>query len=39
MRRAAAPGRPRQGPTKDYEGAFSWPLEGRSPYPASEVLS
>jgi len=36
--RAAAPGRPKQGPTKGREGAPSWPSEGRSPYSASGVL-
>ncbi len=34
MRPAAAPGRPKQGPTKGHEGASSWPLEGRLPHPA-----
>ena len=37
--RAAAPGRPKQGPTKGHEGASSSPLEGRSLYPACGVLS
>ena len=38
-KRAAAPGRPKQGPTKGHDVAPSWPREGRSPYPASGVLS
>jgi hypothetical protein len=37
--RAAVPGRPKQGPTTGHEGATSWPLEDRSSYPASGVLS
>ena len=37
--RAAAPGRPKQGPTKGHEEASSWPLEGRSTCSASGVLS
>ena len=37
--RAAAPGRPKQGPTKGHEGAPSWPLEGRSPYSVIGVPS
>ena len=37
--RAAAPGRPKQGPTKGHAGAPSWPGEGRSPYPVIGVLS
>ena len=39
MARAAAPGRPKQDPTTGHEGAPAWPWEGRSPYPASGVLS
>ncbi len=30
--RAAAPGRPKQGPTMGHAVALSWPEEGRSPY-------
>ena len=37
--RAAAPGRPKQGPTTGHELASSWPGEGRLPYPAIGVLS
>ena len=37
--RAAAPGRPKQGPTTGYAVAPSWPREGRSPDPASGVLT
>jgi len=37
--RAAAPGRPKQGPTLGHTVAPSWPGEGRSPYPAIGVLS
>jgi hypothetical protein len=35
----AAAGRPKQCPTLGREGAPAWPLEGRSPYSASGVLS
>ena len=37
--RAAAPGRPKQGPTQGHEVAPSWPWEGRSPYPVIGVSS
>ena len=37
--RAAAPGRPKQGPTLGHAVATSWPWEGRSPYPVSGVQS
>jgi hypothetical protein len=37
--RAAAPGRPKQGPALGHEGAPLWPLEGRSSYPAIGVSS
>ena len=36
--RAAAPGRPKQGPTLGHGVAPSWPREGRSPYSVSGVL-
>ncbi len=35
--RAAAPGRPKQGPTTGHAGAPSWPVVGRCPYPAGAV--
>ena len=37
--RAAAPGRPKQGPTTGHAEASSWPREGRTPYPAGGVSS
>jgi hypothetical protein len=37
--RAAAPGRPKQGPTQGHAGAPSWPTEGRAPYPVIGVQS
>ena len=37
--RAAAPGRPKQGPTQGHEEAPLWPLEGRLTYPAIGVSS
>jgi hypothetical protein len=39
MTRAAAPGRPKQGPTQGHEAAPSWTLEGRSAYSPSGVSS
>ena len=39
MTRAAAPGRPEQGPTTGHEVAPSWPREGRLPYSAGWELS
>ena len=39
MRRVAAPGLPKQGPTKGHEGASSWPLVGRAPYSTIGVPS
>ena len=37
--RAAALGRPKQGPTQGHAEAPSWPPEGRSTDPASGVLT
>jgi hypothetical protein len=37
--RAAAPGRPKQGPTLGHAVAPSWPREGRSPYSVIGVWS
>jgi len=36
---AAAPGRPKQGPTKGHAEAPWWPREGRSPYSANGMLT
>ena len=38
FKRAAAPRRPEQGPTRGHEEAASWPREDRS-YPVSGVSS